>query len=336
MSDSSLWGVGAPLDPEVEALERTLRPLAFQLQPLDLDRPEPAGAARWIPSDTRAGWWMAVAAAAVLASASAVWLARRPAIVPGWDVQALAGEPRVGGRPAAATARWAVGEELLTDARSRARASFPHGHVELGPGSRARLLRASENEQRLRLDQGLVRAQVLAPPRLFLVETASALAVDLGCAYELRVDEAGAGVLDVTEGQVALEARPWEAIVPAGASCRLRPGRGPGTPYFRDASEEMRTALARFDDGAGASDLEAVLSSARPRDAITLWHLLSRTDGPAREHVYDRLAALAPPMGLAREALLRLDPQALTAWRTQFGHGPFLKKKKAFNPGGVR
>jgi len=335
MTDAYLWDGSPPADPEVEQLERQLRSLAFQPDPLDLDRPAPAGSERWVPPGvTHARWWLAAAAAALLALAAPLLWFPGP-VAPGWNVVTLEGQPTIEGKVAQPGLRWRVGEELRTDAVSRVRASFVHGEVEVDPLSRVRLLRASAQEQRLRLDRGLVRARVVAPPRLFLVETPSALAVDLGCAYVLRVDEAGAGLLEVTEGQVALVERDVESVVPAGAFCRLRPGRGPGTPCFQDATAEFRAAASRFDEDAQPAALDALLEQARVRDGITLWHLLSRTEGAQRRRVYDRLAALAPPVGLAEDAVLRLDPQALGAWRRQLGHGA-LTKKKVMNPGGVR
>ena len=49
-------------------------------------------------------------------------------------------------------------------------------------------------------------ARVVAPPRVLVVETPAADAVDLGCAYALEVEADGSTRLSVTSGQVALEA----------------------------------------------------------------------------------------------------------------------------------
>ena len=60
-----------------------------------------------------------------------------------------------------------------------------------------------------------------------------------------------------------------------------------------------------------------LLGEARPRDALTVWHLLARTSGEARSSVYARLAALvAPPAGVTREGALNLDRTMLNEWRT--------------------
>ena len=40
------------------------------------------------------------------------------------------------------------------------------------------------------LDQGTIHARIWAPPKFFYVNTQAAVAVDLGCAYTLHVDDA--------------------------------------------------------------------------------------------------------------------------------------------------
>ncbi len=111
-------------------------------------------------------------------------------------------------------------------------------------------------------------------------------------------------------------------MVPAGATCATRPGIGPGTPYFEDASEIFRTALAKLDfepNNIGWSNipsLDLILMDARPRDSLTLWHLLGRVDESNRSRIYDRLATLVPPPeGVTRDGVLHLNEQMLELWR---------------------
>ena len=68
--------------------------------------------------------------------------------------------------------------------------------------------------------------------------------------------------------------------------------------------------------------LDRVLASARPRDALTLWHLLQRVDGAARDRVYDRLAQVVPPPpGVTREGVRAGNQRMLEQWWDSLGFG---------------
>jgi hypothetical protein len=237
-----------------------------------------------------------------------------------WEVARVAGAPKVGSKQLEGSGRLAVGEWLETDASSQARVNVADiGEVDIGPNSRVRLLRTRSTEHRLALERGRLHAVIDAPPRLFIVETPSATAIDLGCSYTLEVDDAGRSRLHVTSGWVALELKGREAIVPAGAVCLTEPGKGPGTPYFDDASPAFRAALTRLDfQGGGANDLSVVLAEAREYDTLTLWHLLHRLRGLERARVYDRMASLIPPPhGVTREGVLKLNRTMLDLWKQE-------------------
>jgi hypothetical protein len=240
-----------------------------------------------------------------------------------WQVARLDGAPTIGSSRMAEKGRLAVGQWLETDGASRAQIEVGSiGQVEIDPNTRVRLVETKPTEHRLELAHGKMSARIWAPPRLFFVDTPSAVAADLGCAYTLEVDDQGAGLLHVTSGWVALQLKDRESMVPAGATCATRPGTGPGTPYFDDASENFRTALAKLDFGYAVDipelqgPLDVVLIESRPRDTLTLWHLLSRVQETDRARVYERMAVLAPPPdGVTREGVLQLNEQMLQLWK---------------------
>jgi hypothetical protein len=235
-----------------------------------------------------------------------------------WSVARLAGAPQCGTERIRRTGQLQVGEWLETDSASRARIHVADiGQVEVQPNTRIRLVETRPDEHRLSMARGGLRAQIKAPPRLFFVETPSAVAVDLGCAYTLNVDDTGRSVLHVTSGWVALVRDGREAIVSEGARCETRPGIGLGTPYREDAPPALREALAAFDFAAGGEPaLARVLAAAREPDSLTLWHLLSRASPGGRGGVYDRLTALVPaPPDVTREGALQLDRKMLNHWR---------------------
>src|SRR5438445_8558655 len=123
------------------------------------------------------------------------WRAVRPPAA-SWKVVRLTGAPRVGSERISAIGRLKVGQWLETDSASRARIELVDiGQVKIEPNTRLRLVESRPNEHRLALARGALHARVLAPPRLFFVDTPSAEAVDLGCAYSLSVDPASRGLL---------------------------------------------------------------------------------------------------------------------------------------------
>jgi hypothetical protein len=213
-----------------------------------------------------------------------------------------------------------TGELLQTDAHSTVEMNIGSiGKVEIEPNTRLRVIATKQNDNRLSLEHGEIAATISAPPKLFFVETKSATAVDLGCEYRMKVDDAGNGLLRVTRGWVSFEWQGRESLVPAGANCRTRAGTGPGTPFFEDAPSALTAALEGFDfSGGSETALRAILAAARSRDTLTLWHLLARVPVPLRPLVYDRMVSFAPPpAGVTREKALALDPLTLKVWKDE-------------------
>lgn len=284
------------------------------------------------PVQVKATAWrprfVAMAAVLLLVASLGVWRfwgqGSKNAITNGsWQVQTLGGAPRIGSRRINEAGRLAVGEWLETDGSSRAQIAVGSiGTVDIDENTRVRLLETEPTEHRLELARGRMSALIWAPPRLFFVDTPSAVAADLGCAYTLEVDDHGGGRLRVTSGWVALEWKGRESIVPAGAACETKPGVGPGTPYFEDAPGWFSAALARIDfphdPDAAKEALDLVLNEARSRDTLTLWHLLARVNETDRVRVYEAMAKfVAPPAGVTREGVLRLDKQMLERWKAE-------------------
>ena len=276
----------------------------------------------------------AVAAMAFLVAVSGVLVFRPPvptAPRPGWEVARVEGAPTVGAHTINETnknGKLEVGQLLVTNGDSRASINVAGiGQVDVDPGSRVRLLQTSRDRKRISLEEGTIHAAIWAPPGEFVVDTPSAVAVDLGCVYTLHVNADGSGVLRTTLGWVGFHLNGRESFIPAGAMCPTRPKLGPGTPYFEDASESLRAALAQLDfeaqsPVARAAALRTALSQARKGDALSLWHLLARTSGAERELVFNRFAALMPPpAGVTREGILRLDRQQMDLWWNQLDLG---------------
>jgi len=65
-----------------------------------------------------------------------------------------------------------------------------------------------------------------------------------------------------------------------------------------------------------------VLAEARARDALSLWHLLTRVEGEDRARVFDRLQALVPaPAGVTRDGIQRGERAMRERWWDALGLG---------------
>lgn len=277
--------------------------------------------ARRLRRRRRAGLRMGLAAAVVAAATAVIWLMVSGG-EGGWAVERLDGRPLIARQIVGETGVLRTGQWLETDGDSRARLSVGTiGEVAVEPGTRVQLRRSALNDYRIALAEGRIEARIWAPPRLFYVETPSATAIDLGCAYTLDVDSTGKSLLHVTSGYVELEKEGKSSVVPAGAMCYASPELGPGTVFAEDAAPALRRALERYDfGGAREEDLAVVLDEARPEDAITLWQLVEDSDGARRERVYEKLSEMTyPPAGVTREGVLSGDDDMFEMWRLHLG-----------------
>ena len=228
MRDDYLWdGSGEP-DPEIRQLEAILGRFRHH---------RPAPAFPEMPSEQvvrqrfwqKSGFHKLAAAAAVVLVIAALLIRRShptPASQPGWNVARVAGAPRVGSKAitSGGSGRLAIGQLLETDSHSRASITVDEvGQVDVEPDTRLRLLKAGSGQRRLALDRGTIHAVIWAPPGEFVVDTPSAVAVDLGCAYTLHVDNSGAGLLRTKLGWVGFKLEGRESFIPAGAAAQ--PGR---------------------------------------------------------------------------------------------------------------
>ncbi|MEQ1567808.1 MAG: hypothetical protein ABMA64_19365 [Myxococcota bacterium] len=273
MSDDWLWdGTGEP-DPDLARWSAALAPLRYRGRP------------------PRSRW--PVAAALALAAAALVWAA---APGQGW---------RCGVDCVLAEGQWLdVGSEPV----SLAVADL--GTMTVSPNARLRLVETGPRAHRVELAVGHLYAEVDAPPRLLVVDTPGAAAVDLGCAYDLTVMPDGSSLLIVDVGEVSLEGA-RTAWVPAGAAALTWPGHGPGVPWDGDADPAYADALVAWDLD-GQDLLPWILEHSGPTDGVSLWHLVQRAEPPERAQVVERIEALFGPV---EPGVAALEPEALRELR---------------------
>lgn len=311
MNEQYLWDARGEADPEIQELEKALS--GFRYRPRSL-RPQLEISLR--PAKKNRHWWIAVAAVASLIVASMVGLRLHKTFSftdSGWKISWNGSQAR--SLPA--------GQTIDTGRHSTAQLSADFiGEVRLDAGSRLKVLRAAQDGQLLALEHGTIHAFIWAPPGRFVVDTPSARTIDLGCRYTLHVDSNGNGILRVETGWVAFQWQKVESFIPAGAECRTRAARGPGTPYYDDAPAALTAALTQFDETHSAVALHRVLVTARPRDALTIWHLLARTSGAERSEAFTRFGELVRlPPTITEQSIVRGDPSAIDAAWNALGLG---------------
>jgi hypothetical protein len=336
MNDDYLWDASGAPDPEIQRLESLLSDFRQAGRALVLPTEMPVAPRKFrdvlhVLSLPR----LAAAATILIALGVTLFFFLRPKPAPetgpAWEVANLQGAPQIGTKaiaPNQAPAKLHVGQTIVTNNDSRASLSQSDlGEIRIDPNSRVRLLQTDAYRKRIQLDVGTIHAAIWAPPGTFVVDTPSAVAIDLGCAYTLQVASDGSGTIRTTLGWVGFHFNGRDSFIPAGAMCSTRPELGPGIPHFEDATPAFREAIAQFDSNsedspARSAALATILSEARAQDALSLWHLLSRTTGPERTQVYARFAALVPPpAGVTRSGILNLDQSMLDLWWNSLGLG---------------
>lgn len=314
-----LWDRSGPEDPDVKRLETLLG----EFRHVESASPLPTVKERPFTI-----WLMLPLAAAATFLVAMIGGSRNDVSpMPEWSVDRVIGAPLTSTGVLSTERTVTAGDWIQTDDTSGAVIEIGLiGQVQIEPNSRVQLLSTRPSDNRLSLASGTLHATIWAPPRLFFVETPSATAIDLGCAYTLAVDSQGRGRLCVTSGWVALEKNGRESVVPSGAVCETRPGIGPGTPYFGGASEEFRLALARYDfEGTSRADLETVLRESNMCEVFTLWQLLPDVSDEYRGLIFDRMAQLLPPpTGVTREGVLALDEHMMRVWGAEFSREEFM------------
>ena len=332
-----LWdAIGEP-EPEVARLEKLLARYrapdqALPLPPLrDVTIPGWFQHIRLRPPSLYAyvGALAAIVLAVVLLRPSA------PAPETGMRFESVTGAPRLNGTATTAGALQ-LGQRLETGAADVARVRVADiGWVEIGPDSVVSLLENREGRRRLRLEHGVLRAQIAAPPAVFVVETPSARAIDLGCAYTLTISPAGEGEIQVTAGWVQMDFGYVQSLVPAGYAAGVAAGGRISPPYAQQTSPEFRDALLAWWRAEGSTArkpaLAEILARAQKRDALTLLNMFRWAEEEERGRIYDRLNALVPaPPEVSRAEVVAGTRNAAGPWwpvvQQELGVSSFKKK----------
>jgi hypothetical protein len=323
MSEQYLWDRSGQPDPEIVQLEQTLASLRMAGQtPRFVNVAQPslwpslfAGWKRW------QRWAFSLGLATSMLLAIVLWLVLRPHLQPGvWEARRATGSPELAGK-IFTQGRIEPGVWLATNNNSSIRLRTTIGELEVQPGTELSLAESRSHRQRFVMHYGSIHARISAPPGLFVVDTPSARATDLGCEYTLKVDHDGKGELAVSAGWVQLQHSWLQSLVPAGNLAKISADGTLSPPFFQDSTPTFQEAVVKFTlerslaAEARRRALETILREARKRDAFTLLNLFSRTDDEERVQVFDRLNQFVPaPPGITRETAQNWQMSSTDAW----------------------
>ena len=323
--DAYLWDPTAPPSVEVDAMERRLAAARFETvrKPLRLAAATSSRIA-WFVRRPVFAMAVSLTLAVVVGAASFLWWRSNWPVGASWKVAIE--HPSSAREPVRTQLR--LDEPLQLDATASARISIARiGSMHVEPGSALTLVESSSRRHRVMLDRGAVSVRVWAPPGRFSFNTPAGLVLDMGCIFDLRVDEDGTARVQVKTGWVELENGWGETLVPAGASSLMSAAMPPGAPIFDDASIEFRLSVRALeqagDDQARSRLAPAVIRTARTRDVLTLMMLANASSVPLKRQFLQRAAQLfPPPPTVTVDAIVGGDKDQLWQWKDTLGLPP--------------
>jgi hypothetical protein len=297
---------------DVQDVERRLAPLRFELRQRPLDLPLRSARPRYRTIRTFA---RLAAAVAIFTLAAAAYLSWRLSWTDGAPWKAAIDT----GASGSVTTALDVNRPLTLTSTSTARVNIARiGTMRVEPGSAITLAETTSARHRVVLNHGAVSVRIWAPPGIFAFRTPSGSVRDLGCIFDLSVDEAGTSRVHVDTGWVQMDNDYGESLVPAGASAEMRRLSRPGVPIYDDSSSEFAAAVRAAQDAGDAAEhreLDVILRTARRHDVLTLLMLANVSPEDVKNVLLTRAAALwPPPSGVSIDAILAGDRDQLWKW----------------------
>jgi len=316
-----LWDPAAPADPEVRALEEALASARFDStrRPLSLPRTSSRN-----PRRLRIAVALAAAAVLLMAVGLTTYWSWRWSWTPGaaWTAEI---DNTTDHRPVKTSL--AVDQPLRLTRTSSARVDIARiGTMRVAPDSALTLAETTSSRHRVRLDRGSASVRIWAPPGMFAVRTPAGTIRDLGCIFDLSVDDEGTTRVRVDTGWIQMDNDYGESLIPAGAAAEMRPLTRPGVPIYRDASDVFAAAVRAAQDGGDTvarRELDTIVHTARRRDVLTLLMFANVSATDMKRVLLARAAELwPPPADVNIDAIVSGDRDQLWKWNNSLDLPP--------------
>ncbi|HOI28890.1 MAG TPA: FecR domain-containing protein [Melioribacteraceae bacterium] len=233
-----------------------------------------------------------------------------------WKVRTVSGNVLINGQVSMSD-RWEEGESLVTDQNAKAVINVPNtGRIEVSENSLLVLKKAKDGSNKIKLVNGNIRIINSNPMPSLTIELNNADIIDRGGTFELSVDEQLIASVQVEFGFIEIEQKGRVYLVDEGYICEMHPNKHPGTPYRFDASDLLKSEVAKFDyQNGGDQSVETIIGSAGERDMLTLLALITRTSEPYRLLLFNKIASYyPPPPDVTKEGIGKLDNNMLESW----------------------
>ena len=209
------------------------------------------------------------------------------------------------------------GESLLTEDSSRAAVLVPSvGNIDIEENTLLFLEKAKDGSNRIRLQKGTIKVVNFSYMPDLAIDIGNCVVIDRSGQFSLSMDENNIAKIFVEFGFVEIQHDNQTVYLNEEYNCEIRDGYKIGTPYRRDASENLKEEVKNFDNnGAGDNSIEKIIEAATPKDMLTLLELIPRTSKLKRQVLFQAIANnFPPPENVTRAGVINGDSNMLYLW----------------------
>ncbi len=208
-------------------------------------------------------------------------------------------------------------EKLITSSQSKVNMKIPDtGNIEIEELTEVISVMQAKEESRIFLSYGKLNVLTGTSPKGLVISNRKFEVHDKGSNSNISIDVEGNLDIKVTKGfvEVKVDSDYIFLIYEHESLCKI--GELPDIPFNINSKEIIKRELMKYQYNNGGHDsIVKILEHATDIDAISLWHLLSRTGQNERELVLNWLVERFPlPSGISRANIMNLVRGDLIAY----------------------